>query len=120
VHSRRNICARLLLDLRAPFRRVIKLGEPIVAQRARAGADKSGGYRGKATKAYDGTGAQDPSAVKARVLEGMRERITVGWQATCRHTLHEIEPCVVLDPFAGTGTTGMVAARLDRNFIGIE
>jgi DNA modification methylase len=40
-----------------------------------------------------------------------------------------IVPCVlagcpaggtVLDPFAGAGTTGLVAARHDRNFIGIE
>jgi DNA modification methylase len=26
----------------------------------------------------------------------------------------------VLDPFAGSGTTGMVALRHDRSFIGIE
>jgi DNA modification methylase len=40
-----------------------------------------------------------------------------------------IEPCIlagcpeggtVLDPFAGAGTTGLVATRLQRNFIGIE
>jgi hypothetical protein len=29
-------------------------------------------------------------------------------------------PCVVLDPFAGSGTTGVVALRYGRNFIGIE
>ena len=27
---------------------------------------------------------------------------------------------VILDPFFGTGTTGAVAKRLNRNFIGIE
>ena len=29
-------------------------------------------------------------------------------------------PQTVLDPFAGTGTTGIVAQRLGRTFIGIE
>ena len=40
-----------------------------------------------------------------------------------------MEPCilagcpeggVVLDPFAGSGTTGVVAKRLRRNFVGVE
>lgn len=40
-----------------------------------------------------------------------------------------VEPCIlagsaegdtVLDPFAGAATTGLVAARLNRDFIGIE
>ena len=29
-------------------------------------------------------------------------------------------PCIVLDPFAGSGTTGMVAHRLGRRFVGID
>ena len=29
-------------------------------------------------------------------------------------------PCTVFDPFAGAGTTGLVALRLGRNFLGIE
>ena len=92
----------------------------MASQKAIAGADRHGEYHGKATKVYAGAGAQDPSATKARILEGMRERITAGWKPTCRHTLREIEPCTVLDPFAGAGTTGVVAQRLGRSFIGIE
>ncbi len=104
----------------APFTRIIKRGEPLEAQKAIAGADAKGEYHGKATKAYTGTGAQNPSAVKARILAGMRERITVGWKPGCRHTLVEVEPCVVLDPFSGSGTSGLVARKLGRSFVGIE
>lgn len=104
----------------APFTRIVELGAPLEAQKASAGADSRGEYRGKATKTYDGTGAQDPSAVKSRILEGMRERVTTGWKPSCRHALRELEACTVLDPFAGSGTTGLVASRHGRRFIGIE
>ena len=29
-------------------------------------------------------------------------------------------PCIVLDPFSGSGATGRVAARLGRNYVGVE
>ena len=32
----------------------------------------------------------------------------------------EFEPGIVLDPFMGSGTTGLVARKLGRNFIGLE
>jgi hypothetical protein len=104
----------------APFRRIVERGAELLEQKRRGGSARDGQYHGKAQKVYAGTGAQDPSAVKARILEGMRERRTVGWKPGCRHTLREIEPCTVLDPFAGSGTTGLVAERLGRAFIGIE
>jgi SAM-dependent methyltransferase len=104
----------------APFRRVVTLGAPLTAQQRASGSSADGQYRGKARKAYDGTGAQDPSAMKARILEGMRERITTDWRPGCRHTLREVEPCTVLDPFLGSGTTGLVAGELGRHFVGID
>jgi DNA modification methylase len=48
---------------------------------------------------------------------------TTGWRPGCNCAgLFDQKPipCTVLDPFAGAGTTGLVAARLGRNFIGIE
>jgi hypothetical protein len=44
---------------------------------------------------------------------------TVGWEPSCDHDAPTV-PGVVLDPFAGVGTTGMVALRHDRSFVGIE
>lgn len=44
---------------------------------------------------------------------------TTGWQASCDCGA-EIAPCVVLDPFSGSGTTGMVATEMGRKYIGCE
>ncbi len=41
------------------------------------------------------------------------------WQPTCSHDLEPVN-CTVLDPFAGAGTTVLVANRLGRTAIGIE
>jgi DNA modification methylase len=45
---------------------------------------------------------------------------TLGWRPTCSHWSQQPEPATVLDPFAGTFTTSLVANRLGRNSIGIE
>ena len=44
---------------------------------------------------------------------------TTDWQPTCEHDSEPV-PSVVLDPFCGSGTTGVVALRHGRSFIGIE
>lgn len=47
------------------------------------------------------------------------ERTTTGWAPNCAHETDPI-PCTVLDPFAGSGTTLMVAQKLSRRGIGID
>jgi DNA modification methylase len=47
------------------------------------------------------------------------ESKTVGWEPTCEHN-DDTGSSVVLDPFSGSGTTGMVALRHDRSYIGLE
>lgn len=42
------------------------------------------------------------------------------WVQECDCETDETEPGVVLDPFAGAGTTCLVAKRLGRRFVGIE
>ncbi len=46
-------------------------------------------------------------------------RATSRWRPTCDHDAEPV-PSLVLDPFCGSGTTGVVALRHGRSFIGIE
>lgn len=50
----------------------------------------------------------------------MQEKICIGWNASCKCDAGNPIPCTVLDPFSGAGTTGLVAARLQRSYIGLE
>jgi len=52
---------------------------------------------------------------------GGEGKITIGWtDCSCKVDGKKWIPGVVLDPFAGSGTTNIVAERLGRNSIGIE
>jgi DNA modification methylase len=106
------------------------------------GSDKP--YTGQATKDYAKSGAQDASETKRRIVDRIlageivkRNKRTV-WTVTTKPFKGAhfatfppdlIEPCIlagcpvggtVLDPFGGSGTTGLVADRHGRNAILIE
>ena len=49
-----------------------------------------------------------------------RERTTTGWRPTCDCGREDVTPCLVLDPFCGSGTTGMVAIKHGREFVGLD
>jgi len=46
-------------------------------------------------------------------------RETVGWDATCDCDA-DVIPCLVMDTFSGSATTGAVAMRLGRDYVGTD
>jgi len=58
-------------------------------------------------------------AARERGGEYVNETRTLGWRPTCecRGQHGKTAPCVVLDPFGGSGTTGRVAIELNRQAV---
>lgn len=65
----------------------------------------------------------DSASERARHLDGKNyvhvRQATNAWRPTCDHDA-AVVPCVVLDPFAGSCTTGFVAKQLNRRAIMID
>ena len=51
---------------------------------------------------------------------GNSKTISNGWTPSCSCEGATRVPCTVLDPFSGSATTGMVALREGRHYIGID
>jgi DNA modification methylase len=49
----------------------------------------------------------------------MPVKVTTGFRPACTHDAPAV-PCTVLDPFNGSGTTGVVAQQLGRNYVGLD
>jgi DNA modification methylase len=103
--SERGVCP----ECGAPWVREVERGELV-------GTDRGGNYAGRDI---------DPLVKRNGGTPGMAyQNTTTGWRPSCR-CAHDSAgwvpiPATVLDPFAGSGTTGMVAQRLSRRAVLID
>ena len=104
--SEHGVCA----DCGAPWERVVDSSEsPHDGSTASAYAKGSNANRLALAR----------QAARERGGEYVQRRETVGWQSTCDHDA-DVIPATVLDPFSGSGTTGIVALQQGRSYVGIE
>jgi DNA modification methylase len=95
----------------APWRRLVSSRRLLDGEHELSGSWTDSERRGSSGRALLPTGH---GHWRVRV-----ERQTLGWEPSCEHD----DPgarCTVLDPFAGAGTAGVVAARHGRDFLGVE
>ena len=109
--SEQGVCA----ECGAPWERVVSGTAATVNIRVR---DASKGVL-EHKSGFGGRASATAAEIGGYGEERLGDRVTVGWQPTCDHDTNSM-PATVLDPFCGSGTTGVVALRHGRSFIGIE
>lgn len=109
--SAKGNCAKC----RMPWVRILEgKGEGAFNVRIR---DEKTGRSGKKTMGAHAS-AEEVASYDEKGYGGEGKR-TVGWLPSCECGAGTVRP-IVLDPFGGSGTTGMVAAELGRDFALIE
>ena len=99
---------------------ISKFREKIIRTRLNnVGANQAGTYEGDTLKDYIENQAQVPGDAKASIINSMSKIKFNGGYATCMCASPTF-PGIVLDPFAGSGTTLMVAKEMKRDYFGIE
>ena len=102
--SKKGQCA----DCGAPIKRTIERGG--VAYKDAGNRKRAEAPGSKITKGHN-------SVFQEGVIQNEK---TSGWEPTCDCDTEETEPQVVLDPFCGSGTTGIAALKHGRKFVGID
>jgi len=88
----------------APWRRVV---------------EKGGGTTGASWHDHSDDLGRGQIAPHSATFNGYYRR-SVGWQPSCTCGTEETVPCIVLDPFGGSGTVAKVARDLGRSSISCE
>lgn len=95
----------------APWVRVIQSEDTGRTQKMADGWDTGEGAHGSIHRNGSETGEQGVPVMGSK---------TIGWRPSCQHADAEPRPALVCDPFCGSGRTGIAAARLGLDFVGVD
>jgi hypothetical protein len=95
----------------APWVRVVESEDTGLRQKKGDNWDTGSGGHGKFHRNGREEGESDQPVMSAK---------TVGWKQSCSCSPREPRPGLVLDPFSGSGRTGIEALRMGLDFIGID
>ena len=94
----------------APWRRVVEKG----------GGTTGAGWHDHSNDLVRGQVGPASALGRSRMTGRRYYRRDIGWQPSCTCGTEETVPCVVLDPFGGSGTVAKVARDLGRSSISCE
>ena len=103
-----------------------RCGTPWSSSDAERGEPAPGGGKprqpadGAATSSNGRSGRQARGEARGTTADKAVEVPAADWRPSCDCGVDEVVPCVVLDPFSGTATTGRVALDHGRTYIGID
>lgn len=99
----------------APWRRVVERTFPSDPLRPiKDYKDNGAGRTWTASNASRSMSGQELNAWKLQNPD-----VTIDWEPTCSCSVERV-PALILDPFAGSGTVGVVALKHNRSFLGID
>jgi len=100
----------------------VKCGGPMVrVVEIKRSYESGSGKSGNKPQGKGAGGVQSEGSLEDDIRAGPTiHSKTVGWEPSCECGISETVPCIVLDPFVGSGTVCLVAAKLNRDWIGID
>lgn len=118
-------------DCGAPWRRVASASgetKPVSGWDMEAGGshrELTGRYSGHRRNARSRGQRMLDATQDARLAGGAHDspfetKSITRWERTCKCKTLALVPAIVLDPFSGAGTVGVVSVRLGRKFVGID
>lgn len=106
--SHKGCCSKC----KTPLKRKIKK-EKIPGNKKFTGKSKEY-YEAKSKNSYTGLNSNVSNKLKHTQVK------TIGWEMQCKCKDNSIDKQIVLDPFSGSGTTGIITLQKNQKYLGIE